>query len=267
MNEVTIFQNTDFGVVRAVTLDDAPWFVAADVCRALGIGNSRDATAKLDDDEKNTVALTDGNRGNPNVCVVNEPGLYTLVLGSRKPEAKAFKRWITHEVIPAIRKTGGYIATKPDETPEEIMARALVVANETLARHRQQLEAANAKIEADAPKVLFAETVAKAKNCILVREMAKIISQHGVPMGEKRLFDLLRNDGFIIKAEGRDKNSPTQKSMEMGLMRIKESAVSDAKGTHVYKTPLITGKGQQYFLSKYAAGKKDEAQVQEVMRL
>ena len=113
-NGIQVFENSDFGKVRVVERDGEPWFVAADVCRALDVVNSRDAVARLDTDEKNTVVLTDGTPGNPQKTVVNEPGLYTLILGSRKPEAKAFKRWITHEVIPSIRKTGTYSTRKPD---------------------------------------------------------------------------------------------------------------------------------------------------------
>lgn len=257
MNDVTIFRKDEFGAVRAVTLDGEPWFVAADVCRALGLGNSSMAVSKLDEDEKG-ISSIDTLGGEQKLGIVNEPGLYTLVLSSRKPEAKAFKRWITHEVIPAIRKTGGYIAAKPDETPEEIMARALVVANETLARHKQQLEAANAKIKADAPKVLFAETVQKAEGDILVRQLAKLMVQRGYDIGEQRLYEILRRDGFVIKANAKDKNMPTQKSVDMGLMRSIERTIGGAEKTLIKLTTVITPKGQLYFLNKYAPELKQE---------
>lgn len=257
MNDVTIFRKDEFGAVRAVTLDGEPWFVAADVCRALGLGNSSMAISKLDEDERTLISIEGASNGLP-VNAVNEPGLYSLVLGSRKPEAKAFKRWITHEVIPAIRKTGGYIAAKPDETPEEIMARALVVANETLARHKQQLEAANAKIQADAPKVLFAETVQKAEGDILVRQLAKLMVQRGYDIGEQRLYEILRRDGFVIKANAKDKNLPTQRSVDMGLMRSIERTIGNVNGTFIKLTTVITPKGQIYFLNKYAPELKQE---------
>lgn len=250
MNDVTIFRKNEFGAVRAVTLAGEPWFVAADVCRALGLGNSSDVIKRLDEDERTLVSIEGASNGLP-VNAVNEPGLYALILGSRKPEAKAFKRWITHEVIPAIRKTGGYIAAKLDETPEEIMARALVVANETLARHKQQLEAANAKIKADASKVLFAETVEKAETCISIGTLAKILNQAGLDIGERRLFERLRNDKWL-NSKGRNWNVPSQKSMDMGLMRVHESTVSRSSGIQINKTPLITGKGQRFFLDLYA---------------
>ena len=254
MNELKTFENAQFGQVRGIERDGEPWFVAVDVCNALGIGNSRMAVAKLDDDEKG-VNLTDTLGGKQELTIVNESGLDSLVLGSRKPEAKAFKRWITHDVIPSIRKTGGYIASAPEETPEEIMARALVVAQETINRHKVQLEAAQAKIEADAPKVLFAETVSKAEGNILVREMAKILKQHGYDTGEHRLYETLKRDGFIIKA-GADRNMPTQKSMNMGLMRITERTIGSGDQTFMRRTATVTGKGQIYFLQRYAGVEK-----------
>lgn len=257
MDDVTIFRKDEFGAVRAVTLDGEPWFVAADVCRALGLGNSRQTLSYLDDDEKGVIT-SDTLGGKQEMSTINEPGLYSLILRSRKPEAKAFKRWITHEVIPSIRKTGGYIAAKPDETPEEIMARALVVANETLARHKQQLEAANGKIKADAPKVLFAETVQKAEGDILVRQLAKLMVQRGYDIGEQRLYEILRRDGFVIKANAKDKNMPTQKSVDMGLMRSIERTVGSAEKTFIKLTTVITPKGQLYFLNKYAPELKQE---------
>ena len=257
MDDVTIFRKDEFGAVRAVTLDGEPWFVAADVCRALGLGNSRQTLSYLDDDEKGVIT-SDTLGGKQEMSTINEPGLYSLILRSRKPEAKAFKRWITHEVIPAIRKTGGYIAAKPDETPEEIMARALVVANETLARHKQQLEAANAKIKADAPKVLFAETVQKAEGDILVRQLAKLMVQRGYDIGEQRLYEILRRDGFVIKANAKDKNMPTQRSVDMGLMRSIERTIGSAGKMFIKLTTVITPKGQFYFLNKYAPELKQE---------
>ena len=257
MDDVTIFRKDEFGAVRAVTLDGEPWFVAADVCRALGLGNSRQTLSYLDDDEKGVIT-SDTLGGKQEMSTINEPGLYSLILRSRKPEAKAFKRWITHEVIPSIRKTGGYIAAKPDETPEEIMARALVVANETLARHKQQLEAANAKIKADAPKVLFAETVQKAEGDILVRQLAKLMVQRGYDIGEQRLYEIMRRDGFVIKANAKDKNLPTQRSVDMGLMRSIERTVGSAEKTFIKSTTVITPKGQLYFLNKYAPEMKQE---------
>lgn len=246
MNDVTIFRKDEFGAVRAVTLGGEPWFVAADVCRALGLGNSSDVIKRLDEDERTLVSIEGASNGLP-VNAVNEPGLYALILGSRKPEAKAFKRWITHEVIPEIRKTGGYIAGQEMMDDDQLLANALMVAQRKIAERNKQLEAANEKIKADAPKVLFAETVEKAETCISIGTLAKILNQAGLDIGERRLFERLRNDKWL-NSKGRNWNVPSQKSMDMGLMRVHESTISRSSGIQINKTPLITGKGQRFFL-------------------
>lgn len=251
MNDVTIFRKDEFGAVRTVMLEGEPWFVAADVCRALGIGNSSDAVKRLDDDEHALVSIEGLSRGNDKANIINEPGLYGLVLASRKPEAKAFKRWITHEVIPEIRKTGGYIAGQEMMDDDQLLANALMVAQRKIAERNKQLEAANAKIQADAPKVLLAETVEKAETCISIGTLAKILNQAGLDIGERRLFERLRNDKWL-NSKGRSWNVPSQKSMDMGLMRVHESTISRSSGIQINKTPLITGKGQRFFLDLYA---------------
>lgn len=250
MNDVTIFRKDEFGAVRAVMLEGEPWFVAADVCRALGLGNSSDVIKRLDEDERTLVSIEGASNGLP-VNAVNEPGLYALILGSRKPEAKAFKRWITHEVIPEIRKTGGYIAGQETMDDDQLLANALMVAQRKIAERNKQLEAANEKIKADAPKVLFAETVEKAETCISIGTLAKILNQAGLDIGERRLFERLRNDKWL-NSKGRNWNIPSQKSMDMGLMRVHESTISRSSGIQINKTPLITGKGQRFFLDLYA---------------
>ena len=250
MNELQIFENKDFGKVRTVTLNGAPCFVAADICRALDIANSRDAVNRLDDDEKNTVVLTDGNRGNPNVTVVTESGLYSLVLGSRKPEAKQFKRWITHEVIPTIRKTGGYVNN------DELFVRTYLpnADDTTKALFRSTLETIrtqNAKIEEYKPKAIFADAVSASKSSILVGELAKILQQNGVAIGQNRLFAWLRNNGYLC-CYGERYNMPTQRSMEMSLFEIKETTINNPDGSiRVSRTVKVTGKGQQYFINKF----------------
>lgn len=250
MNDLQIFENKDFGKVRTVTLDGAPCFVAADVCRALDIANSRDAVNRLDDDEKNTVVLTDGNRGNPNMTVVTESGLYSLVLGSRKPEAKQFKRWITHEVIPTIRKTGGYV-----NNDDLFVSTYLPNADDTTkALFRSTLETIrkqNAKLEEYKPKAIFADAVSASKTSILVGELAKILHQNGVTIGQNRLFEWLRNNGYLC-CYGERYNMPTQRSMEMSLFEIKETTINNPDGSiRVSRTVKVTGKGQQYFINKF----------------
>lgn len=252
MDNVTIFRKDEFGAVRAVTLEGEPWFVAADVCRALGLGNSSQAIAKLDDDEKSGVIISDPHGREQVTRFISESGLYALVLSSRKPEAKAFKRWITHEVIPAIRKTGGYIAGQETMDDDQLLANALMVAQRKIAERNKQLEAANEKIKADAPKVLFAETVQKAEGDILVRQLARLMNQRGYDIGERRLYEILRRDGWVIKANAKDQNAPTQKSVDMGLMRVIERTIGSAEKTFLSTTTVITPKGQLYFLNKYA---------------
>lgn len=244
MDELQIFKNNQFGNVRIVMKDQEPWFVAKDICNCLEINNSRQALIRLDDDEKSSVILNDGTPGNPEKSIVNEYGLYSLVLSSRKPEAKEFKRWITHDVIPQIRKTGQYVADIPRTLPDALRA----YANEV-----EEHNKAKALIEEQKPKVLFADSVAASHTSILVGDLAKLLHQNGVKdMGQKRLFNWLRENSYLIKRKGSDYNSPTQKAMEMGLFQIKETVVSHADGhTSVNKTTKVTGKGQQYFINKF----------------
>lgn len=176
-NEIKIFEHPEFGSIRAAKQNDEPWFVAADVCKALEIGNPTDAMRRLDADERTLVSIEGASNGLP-VNAVNEPGLYTLILGSRKPEAKQFKRWITHDVLPSIRRTGGYIAAKADDTPEEIMARALLIANDTIQRQKKQ-------IEADRPKVSYCDEILRCENAILATTIAKDYGMSAVAFNRK----------------------------------------------------------------------------------
>lgn len=230
MNDLQIFENKQFGKVRTVVINNEPWFVAKDVCDALEIKNPTDTLKRLDFDEVTRFNLG-GLSGEANI--VNEYGLYSLVLGSRKPEAKVFKRWITHEVIPAIRKTGSY--TAKFAIPKTL--------SEAL-----QLAADQAKqIETDKPKVQFAESVQVTTSTILIRELAKIISQSGYMIGEKQLFKWMRENGYLIRKDGADHNKPTQRAIKMGLFKITEYAASDYDGIKTYTTTKVTGKGQLYF--------------------
>lgn len=257
MNDMQVFTNNMFGQVRVVQRDGEPWFVAADVCKALEIGNSRQAIVRLDDDEKGVIS-TDTLGGQQQVNIVNEPGLYTLVLGSRKPEAKLFKRWITHEVIPAIRKTGGYIAGQETLSDDELMARALLVAQNTIKLREERIKALEhsntaleAKVEADAPKVLFADSVAASSQSILIGELAKILRQNGIDIGQNRLFERLRKEGYL-GTYGEYYNIPTQRAMDLKLFEIKKRAINSPDGRNIVSTTVkVTGKGQQYFVNRY----------------
>lgn len=242
MNELQVFNNAMFGNVRIILQDNEPWFVAKDVCECLEINNSRQALSRLDADEKADVILNDGSQ-NRNMNTVNEYGLYSLVLSSRKPEAKEFKRWITHDVLPALRRTGNYSMNIPQTLPEALRAYADEV---------EQHNKTKALVEAQRPKVLFADAVSTSDTDILVGDLAKLLSQNGYTIGQNRLFEQLRNEGFLISRKGNSYNMPTQRAMELGLFRIKETAITHSDGrVSLNKTPKVTGKGQQYFINRF----------------
>lgn len=244
MNDLQLFNNPEFGAVRAVEVDGEPWFVGKDVAQALGYSNPRKALADHVDAEDKGVTKCDTPGGEQDITTINESGLYSLVLSSKLPGAKKFKRWVTAEVLPAIRKTGGY--QLPKDYPSALRA---------LADTAEKLLAAETENEANKPKVLFADAVSTAKTSILVGELAKLLKQNGVDIGQNRLFGWLRENGFLIRRNGTDFNMPTQKSMDLGLFEIKETVVSHADGhTSVIKTPKVTGKGQQYFVQRFLGG-------------
>lgn len=257
MEGLQVFENTQFGQVRTINKDGAPWFVAADVCRALDLGQVTNTIRRLDDDEKALISIKGISRGNDQVSIVNEPGLYSLVLGSRKPEAKAFKRWITHEVIPSIRKNGGYIAGQETMTDDELLANALMVAQRKIEARDKQIEAQEKQIEAMHPKALFADAVSASKTSILIGDLAKLLKQNGVDIGQKRLFQWLRENKYLISQRGASYNSPTQRSMEMKLFEVKETTITHADGhITINRTAKVTGKGQVYFINKFVGNAK-----------
>ena len=241
-------QKFDFRGASLRTLADEagePWFVAKDVCDVLELSNVGQALARLDDDEKSSITLNDGTPGNPNRAIVSESGLYALVLASRKPEAHEFQRWVTHEVLPSIRKHGGYMAGQERMTPEQMALASMRWLQSKVDEQAKQLKAQEGK-------VLFANAVESAKTSILVGDLAKILKGNGVDIGQKRLFAWLREHGWLIKARGSSWNMPTQKSMDLGLFEIKETTVTHADGhTTINKTPKVTGKGQTYFTNLF----------------
>ena len=246
----TEIQRFDFKGAALRTLTDEagePWFVAKDVCDILEISNPSDALKRLDDDERSRFNL--GRQGETNI--VNEAGLYVLVLGSRKPEAHEFKRWVTHEVLPSIRKTGGYIPTSESDSDEDIMARAVLVAQKTIDRKNQQIAEQQTRIVELEPKARFADAVAASDGTCLIGELAKMLRQNGLDIGQNRLFEILRQDGYLGKT-GSNRNVPTQKAMDLGLFRIKETAVTHSDGhVTINRTAKVTGKGQTYFINRY----------------
>lgn len=250
MSNIQLFNSPEFGQIRTITDNDGIYFVGKDVAEILGYANTRDAlNSHVDEEDKqvltsqNTTLENIPNRG---LTVINESGLYSLVLSSKLPSAKRFKRWVTSEVLPALRRQGGYMLTGANETPEQIMARALKIADEALKRK-------DALIEEMKPKAMFADAVGASDNTCLVGELAKMLRQNGVDIGANRLFKRLRNEGFLGKY-GSNYNVPTQRSMELGLFRIKESTIQHPDG-HItlQRTPKCTGKGQCYFMKRYAS--------------
>lgn len=245
MNEVKIFENTEFGKIRTVTINNEVWFVGKDVADILGYQNgSRDINRHVEEEDRNKVMIFDGNQDKETITI-NESGLYCLILSSKMPNARKFKRWVTSEVLPSIRKNGGYIVGQENMSDDELMAKALMVAQNKIAERDKQIERMR-------PKEIFADAVSASHTSILVGDMAKLLKQNGVNIGQKRLFEWLRENGYLIKRKGSDWNMPTQKSMEMGLFDIKESTVNNPDGSvRINRTTKVTGKGQQYFINKF----------------
>lgn len=243
-------QKFDFKGASLRTLTDKagePWFVAKDVCDILGHSNVSMALDRLDDDERSKFNL--GRQGETNI--VNEAGLYVLVLGSRKPEAHEFKRWVTHDVLPQIRKTGGYIPTTAADDDMTILAKAVMIGQRTMEAQKQKIAEQQTRIVELEPKARFADAVAASDGTCLVGELAKMLRQNGMDIGQNRLFRLLQADGYLGKS-GSNRNVPTQRAMDLGLFRIKETTVTHADGhTTVSRTPKVTGKGQRYFIDRY----------------
>lgn len=252
MNKLQVFNNEEFGQVRTLTINNEPWFVGKDIAVALGYKEpTKAAREKVDDDDKG-MSKIDTPSGIQNMVIINESGLYSLILSSKLESAKKFKHWVTSEVLPTIRKTGGYISNE-----DMFINTYLPFADEqTKMLFKSTLETVkslNDKIEADKPKVLFADAVETSQTSILVGDLAKLIKQNGVDIGQKRLFDWLREHGYLIK-NGASKNMPTQKSMKLKLFEVKERTINNPDGSvRITKTTKVTGKGQRYFINKFLA--------------
>lgn len=256
MNEVQIFENEEFGRVRTIMVCGELVFVANDIAKILGYSNPRDAINKHVDDEDKGVAECDTPGGVQRLAVINESGMYSLVLSSKLPNAKKFKRWITSEVIPSIRKNGGYIAGQESLSDDELMAKAVLVAQKKIAERDAIIAQQAPKIEADRPKTIFADAVSTSKTSILIGDLAKLICQNGHQIGQKRLFQWMRDHGYLMKI-GASYNMPTQRYMEQGLFEVKERSIQNPDGSvRITKTTTITGKGQLYFINKFL--NKDE---------
>ena len=257
MNELKIFENPAFGKVRVVEQGGEPWFVGKDVAEILGYSDLNKAVAMhVDDDDKKLNDKTSPSFGQRGTTLINESGLYSLVLSSKLPDAKKFKHWVTAEILPAIRKTGGYIAGSEKMSDAELMAKAVLVAQATIKERDARIKELESDTQRMKPKEIFADAVSASDQTILIGDLAKLIKQNGHDIGQKRMFEWLRNNGYLIKRQGADYNSPTQRAMELGLFRIKETAVTHSDGhVTVSKTVKVTGKGQAYFVNKLLGAK------------
>lgn len=243
-----VFTSGEFGSIRAMQGDDGePLFVASDIAKALGYRDAEKMTRRLDDDEKGTRSVgTPG--GEQQMTVITEAGMYSAILGSKVEGAKRFRRWVTHEVLPSLRRDGAYVASDGTEDDTTLMARALIAAQRTIDRNRQRI----AELE---PKALFADAVAGSSTSILVGDLAKMLNQNGFETGQRRLFAWLRDNGYLIKQKGLSWNMPTQRSADMGLFEVKErSRVHPDGHVSVERTTVVTGKGQIYFINKFCKG-------------
>lgn len=259
MENVEIFKNPEFGEVRTLMVNNEPWFVGKDVAVALGYARTADAVAAHVDAEDKGVGKIPTPGGEQDVTIINESGRYSLVLSSKLPTAKQFKRWVTHEVIPSIRKHGMYatdgLLAKATQDPDFLIG----LLNNMKDERKKRLEA-ESKLNEAHPKIVFADAVSVSKNAILIFDLAKILKQNGVEIGGRRLFDKLREEGFLIKS-GSSKNMPTQRAMDMGLFVIKEGSYINGQGVNVTtKTTKATGKGQLYFINKFLSGDLKKAE-------
>lgn len=247
MNAIQIFNNKEFGDLRIVLIDNEPWMIGKDVAEALGYTNPRKAIADHVDEEDKGVTKCDTLGGKQDLTVINESGVYALIFGSKLESAKRFKRWVTAEILPSLRKNGGYILNQDSMTQEQILAAALQVSKKIIEDRDRQIE--NMK-----QKEQFANAIMASKDSILVGDMAKLISQNGVQIGQKKLFAWLRDNGYLIK-QGNSYNMPKQRYIDQGLFEIREGIIQSASGTpRITYTTRITGKGQQYFVDIFLKG-------------
>lgn len=257
--DLQLFSSERFGRLRATQIDCEVWFAATDVAKALGYRDANQITRALDDDEKrwSEGTLSECTHSHLGIRLINESGLYRVLMRSQRPEAIPFQRWLAHEVVPEIRRNGGYIATSAEDSDADIMARALLIAQKTIDRKNELIALHEATIEDMKPKALFADAVADSDGTCLIGELAKMMCQKGLEIGQNRLFKLLQRDGYLGKS-GSNRNVPTQRSMDMKLFRIKETAVTHSDGrVTINRTPKVTGKGQAYFIGRYCGAVSD----------
>lgn len=259
MNDIQVFNNPEFGEIRTVEINNEPWFVGKDIAVALGYKDTVNAIkAHVDDEDKAGWQITT-QFGTKETTVISESGLYALVLSSKLPTAKKFKRWVTSEVLPSIRKHGAYMT--PETLEKMVLTPDFGIRLLTeLKAEQDKRKALEATVEEQKPHVLFSNAVSASKTTILIGALAKLLKQNGINIGQNRLFEWLRQNGFLIK-HGDNRNMPTQKAMEMGLFEVKESCHLNSNGCNVItKTTVVTGKGQCYFINRFLGKQNGVAQ-------
>ena len=248
--ELQIFNSEEFGEIRTITKDDEPMFCLADVCKALEISNVGNVKQRLSEKGIHT-ADTPTKGGLQKMIFINEANLYKTIFQSRKDSAERFTEWVTSEVLPSIRKNGGYIAGQETLSDEELLSKALMVAQRKIEEKNNIIAMQDSRIQEMVPKEIFADAVATSHTSILIGDLAKLICQNGYQIGQKRLFDWLRENGYLVK-NGSSKNMPLQRYVEQGLFEVKERNVQNPDGSvRITRTTKVTGKGQVYFINKF----------------
>lgn len=249
MSYIKIYENIEFGKIRVEEIGQDPWFIAKDVCTALDLTNITETLKRLDEDELSSTEVIDSIGRKQRMYIVNESGLYNLILQSRKIEAKKFKKWITSEVIPSIRKNGGYIANQENLSDDELMAKALLVA-------QNKINEKNKVIEEMKPNYLIGKAISGSNQSITIGNFANILLQNGrKDLGQNKLFEWFRNNGYLSNRKGCDWNRPTYKATNQNLFEVKETYIEHNNGFQTISfTPLITPKGQKYFINKFIYG-------------
>lgn len=252
MNELQIFNNEEFGEVRMAEINGKPYFVATDVATALGYTNPRKAIS--DHCKGVTKRDTPTSSGVQQMSYINEGDLYRLIMKSKLPSAEKFEKWVMEEVLPSIRENGGYIAGQETLSDEELLSKALMVAQRKIDEKNNIIAMQDSRIQGMIPKEIFADAVSASHTSILIGDLAKLICQNGVQIGQKRLFEWLRENNFFIKS-GTSRNMPKQRYVEQGLFEVKESNIQNPDGSvRITKTTKVTGKGQVYFVNKFLKG-------------
>lgn len=252
MSNIQIFSNPEFGEIRTVDMNGEPWFVGKDVAVALGHTNPQRAVRDYVDAEDKGVTENVTPGGKQLMTIINESGMYSMVLSSKLEGAKRFKHWVTSEVLPSIRKNGGYIAGQEELSPAELMAKALLAAQKTLADREARIESLTKENQLMKPKADVCDAISASEDSIPIKNFANILSQNGVKIGQNRLFTYFRENGYLINSPYSPRhNTPTQKAMDLKLFTVQERAVLNSGGARITYTSRLTPKGQQYFLNKF----------------